>query len=312
MGIFDRISESVKKNVNTQPDSSDMSFRNSEEKGSGKIISVINQKGGVGKTSLCFNLAHALAQKNNKVLLIDFDPQFNLSTVVLNDLPNEDEQVFQLLINSVKQLKTLHSPTMLSEAIKSINPFIDIISGGQMLSGFELTVGGINSVRQTILKKFFEHHQLKGMYDYILIDGPPTLGLLVVNILCASDGVIIPFIPDAFCQTGIRNLETVINDIDEMGLGCTPEILGLIPNLFDKRRKFARNELENIKKELNNFTFFPEIENKVDLFKAMGEKRSVFSFKSKEYNDIKNKFSHIADYLLEKYKYEKEKPSLHS
>ena len=201
----------------------------------GRVLSLMNQKGGVGKTSMAFNMAHALAHKGHKVLCIDMDPQFNFSTLfgveVHEDLPN----IFHLLVNSIRELRALHTDHLLSDVIikkESKGAQIDLIPSGQALSGFELTVAGISAPRQLILKKFIDKNQLLHMYDYIVIDGPPTLGLLVVNILCASDGVMYPFIPDNFSQQGLRNIQQVVEDIEDMGIVRTPKNLGFIPNLF--------------------------------------------------------------------------------
>ena len=153
-----------------------------ENQGHGKVIALMNQKGGVGKTSMAYNVAHALKEQGHKVLCIDMDPQFNLS-LLFDQNPNDgSKNIFHLLINSVRELKSLHTGIMLSEVLKRNEQGVDIIAAGQELSGFELTVAGINSPRQLVLKRFIEANDLKKRYDYIVIDGPPTLGLLVVNI----------------------------------------------------------------------------------------------------------------------------------
>lgn len=266
--------------------------------GKGRAIALMNQKGGVGKTTMAFNLAHALAHQGKKVLCIDLDPQFNFTTLFGID-PTDRPNVFQLLINSVKELKPLHTSTLLSEVIiKHVvdeDISIDVIPAGQELSGFELTVAGINSPRQLVLKKMLEKNQLRDYYDFIVIDGPPTLGLIVVNILSAVDGVLYPFIADSFSQQGLKNIQQVLEDIEEMGITTTPKNLGYIPNLFDGRRKQVNEDFEKISKELTEGRVFEPFSNKVQLVKSQAQRKSVFDFHSVEFKDLQTQFTYMAE-----------------
>jgi chromosome partitioning protein len=260
------------------------------QKTSGKVIALMNQKGGVGKTTMAFNLAHAFNHQGKKVLSIDMDPQANFSS--LFDLPVDEDRknIHHLLINSVKELKALHTPTFLNDVIFRGQDGIDLIPSGQELSGFELTVAGINGARQLILKKFIEKFDLRSQYDVIIIDGPPTLGLLVVNILCAVDGVLYPFVPDRFSEQGLKNIQQVVEDIAEMEITTTPKNLGYIPNLFDTRRKQANEDLEQIKATLGEATIHGPFTNKVQFGKSLAQKKSVFHYKSNEYKDLQMQF----------------------
>jgi chromosome partitioning protein len=118
----------------------------------------MNQKGGVGKTTMAFNLAHAFAHEGKKVLCLDMDPQANFTS--LFDVETSDYHIYHLLINSVKELKALHTSALPSDVIiktkQEEGVHIDLLPAGQELSGFELTVAGINGPRQLILKKFIE------------------------------------------------------------------------------------------------------------------------------------------------------------
>src|SRR5437868_2281252 len=133
-------------------------FKNKEatEPNLGRVIALMNQKGGVGKTTMAFNLAHAFKHQGKRVLCIDMDPQSNFSS--LFDIPNDPDRknIYHLLVNSVKELKALHTATFLNDVIVRSEEGIDIIPSGQELSGFELTVAGINGPRQLILKKLIE------------------------------------------------------------------------------------------------------------------------------------------------------------
>ena len=268
--------------------------KDSASASTGKVIALMNQKGGVGKTTMAFNLAHAFQGQGKKVLCLDMDPQTNFSS--LFDVKREEgKTIHQLLINSVKELKPLHNNTLISDVIVNALEGIDVLPAGQELSGFELTVAGINSPRQLILKKFIEKYELRSQYDVIIIDGPPTLGLLVVNILCAADGVLYPFIPDRFSEQGLRNIQQVVTDIAEMEITSTPKNLGYIPNLFDTRRKQANTDLLEITGALGKAMIHEPFTNKVQFGKSLAQRKSVFQFKSSEFKDLQRQFSVMAD-----------------
>ncbi len=259
-----------------------------------KVIAFINQKGGVGKTTMAFNVAHALKCKNKKVLCLDLDPQANLS-LLLGDSLDSENNIFQLMINSIRELKALHKPLLVSDVIKS-SEGVDYIPSTQMLSGFELSVAGISSARPLILKNFLLKSGLSDIYDYILIDGPPTLGLLVVNILCASNGVMVPFRPDDFSKKGLEHFYDVLEDVEDMGIVTAPKVLAHIPNLVDTRRKQEVADLEDIKNKFNTPVVNPFI-NRAMLVKSQSQKKSVFSYNSKEFNELKDKFIELADII---------------
>jgi chromosome partitioning protein len=259
----------------------------------GSVISFINQKGGVGKTTMTFNVAHALKENGKKVLVIDLDPQGNLS-MLFN--ANSEFNIYHLMVNSVKELKVLHSPVLLSDVLNRGS--VDLISGGQELSGFDLTVASLNTPRQLILKKFIEQNALKSRYDYILIDCPPTLGLLVVNALCSSDGVIIPFRPDDFSAKGLDHFYQVLDDVEEMGIVTVPEIILHVPNLVDLRRRQEADDLtkivNNIESTMGKEKVSSAFMNKTPLVKSLSERKSVFEFKSKEFKDLQTEFLSVA------------------
>lgn len=268
----------------------------------GKIISFINQKGGVGKTTMAFNSAFALAEKGKKVLTIDLDPQANLT--LLFEASNK-YNLHHLLVNSIKELKMIHVPAMLSEILhySKGNAVVDLIPGGQELSGFDLTVASINAPRQLVLKKFLEINDLKNRYDYIIIDCPPTLGLLVINALCASDGVIIPFKADDFSSKGLEHFYQVLEDIADMGIVTAPEVILHVPNLVDLRRKQENEDLTKIIEKVDNAVgvgkVFSPFQNKAGLVKSLSGRKSVFEYKTNEFLELREKFTGIADKIEE-------------
>jgi chromosome partitioning protein len=264
----------------------------------GKVISFINQKGGVGKTTMSFNVAHALKEKGKKVLAIDLDPQGNLSMLFHTD---SDYNIYHLMVNSVKELKVLHSPVLASDVI--VKGAVDVIPGGQDLSGFDLTVASVNTPRQLILKKFLEQNLLTKRYDYIIIDCPPTLGLLVINALCASDGVIVPFRPDDFSSKGLDHFYEVLEDVDDMGIVRVPEIILHVPNLVDLRRKQESEDLNKIVSKIEESMGKEKVShvfmNKTPLVKSLAERKSVFDFKNKEFKELQTEFLGIATKIEE-------------
>lgn len=264
----------------------------------GSVISFINQKGGVGKTTMTFNVAHALKNAGKKVLAIDLDPQANLSLLFNSEI---EFNIYHLMVNAVKELKVLHSSVLVSDVLKRGE--VDIIPGGQELSGFDLTVASINTPRQLILKKFIEQNGLKERYDYILIDCPPTLGLLVINALCASDGVIVPFRPDDFSSKGLDHFYQVLDDVEDMGIVTVPEIILHVPNLVDLRRKQESEDLNKIVNKIESTMGKQKVAqaflNKSPLVKSLAERKSVFDFHNKEFKDLQNEFAHIAESIIE-------------
>ncbi len=273
----------------------------SEIPANGKVIPFLNQKGGVGKTTMCFNSAHALAQRGFKVLCIDMDPQSNLSLLFGVDLSaNEGASIHHLLVNSVRELKSIHTTDIVDDTL--VKGAVDLLPACQSLSGFELTMASINSPRQLILKRFIDKNDLLNRYDYILLDCPPTLGLLVINAVCAGDGVIVPFRPDDFSKKGLIHFYDMLEDVKEMGIVKAPEVLAHIPNLVDNRRKQEEVDLEDIRNliidHFGEDRLLEPFYNRAQLVKSQASKKSVFDFNSKEFSPLHQQFSKIADVIV--------------
>lgn len=267
----------------------------------GRVVTFLNQKGGVGKTTMAYHFAYALKKSNYKVLCLDLDPQANLSLLFGIDTEVTGHfHLYHLLVNSVRELKQFHRPVLWSELVESVRG-VDIIPSGQELSGFELTMASVNNFpKQLVLKRFLEKSGILSNYDFVVIDAPPTLGLIVVNILCASHGIYVPFKLDEFSRKGLGHLNEVLEDVEEMGISDVPETLGLIPNLVDLRRKQEGSDLEKIEASIKEFShigrgeIIPPFHNRASLVKCQASKKSIFDFHSKDFMALQDKFTQMA------------------
>lgn len=192
-----------------------------------KIISIVNQKGGVGKTTTCVNLATSLAAVGKRVLLIDLDPQGNASTGFGIDNESRVNSIYDVLINDVP----------IEECVmKTLVPKLNIVTATMDLSGAEIELVSMVS-REYRLKNAIE--QFSGAYDYIMIDCPPSLGLLTLNALTASHRVIIPMQAEFYAMEGLSHLLRTI-ELVKSRLNTELEIQGIVLTMVDKRNQISR------------------------------------------------------------------------
>ena len=196
-----------------------------------QIISIINQKGGVGKTTTVINLAAGLAQLEKKVLVIDLDPQGNATTGLgLSNLENSDETIYGVLNGSKSILEVIKKTE-----IKNL----DIVTSNVDLSGLEVETAGDNQ-RAFILKVKLTAYlnDSKRSYDYILIDCPPSLSLLTVMALASSHSLVVPLQTEFFALEGLTQL---MKTIERVKLSLNPElrIRGILLTMYDKRNKLS-------------------------------------------------------------------------
>ena len=204
--------------------------------GQAKIVAVANQKGGVGKTTTTINLATAMAAVRKKVLILDLDPQGNASTGIGVDRLSREISSYDVLIGSC---------TMREATISTSVPGLDIIPSTIDLSGAELEL--VNLERRTDrLKEALLDPAVMNSYDIILIDCPPSLGLLTLNALVASNSVLIPLQCEFFALEG---LSLLLKTIERVQANFNPEleIYGVVLTMFDQRNNLSGQVAEDVR-----------------------------------------------------------------
>jgi chromosome partitioning protein len=204
------------------------------------IMSIVNQKGGVGKTTTCVNLGVGLAKKGKKVLLIDFDPQGSL-TAGLGFEPDEINDTVSGVLGFIINDRAFD----LSYGIIHHDEGIDLLPANIELSGIEISLVNTMS-RETVLKEYIS--RISDNYDYIIIDTNPSLGMLTINSLSAAQSVIIPVQAQYLPIKGLEQLLITINKVRRQ-INPALNIQGIILTMVDKRTNFSREIIDLIERD---------------------------------------------------------------
>jgi len=219
----------------------------------GKIVAIANQKGGVGKTTTCVNLCAALNESGVKILLCDMDPQSNATSGLGVDKNRNAPNIYNVLIEGVNA----------SEAVMK-TPYGDLLPSNRILSGAGVELVMMQG-REFILKNVLT--EVRNIYDYILIDCPPSLEMLTLNSLCAADTVLIPVQCEYFALEGLTDLMSTIRMI-KRSLNPPLEIEGVLLTMYDSRTNFSSQVAAEIKKFFKQKTYSVSIPRNVRLAEA--------------------------------------------
>lgn len=229
-----------------------------------RIIALVNQKGGVGKTTSTINIGAGLHKAGKRVLMVDLDPQGNLTVSVGIEAHNVPLTVFELLKGECET----------QEAI-TVRGY-DVLPADIRLSGADMELSGVPG-REMLLKEALA--QIAGNYDYILIDCPPSLGLITLNGLTAANEIFIPLQAEFLALNGMAQLLTTVKAVQKR-LNPQFDITGIVVTLYDSRKNLNKEVLEKIRQYFPDKTFTTLIRDNIALAEAPSFGQDIYEYKA--------------------------------
>lgn len=233
-----------------------------------QILAIVNQKGGVGKTTTAVNVAAILAAKGQKVLMIDMDPQGNATSSFGVEKNRQQKTIYDVLIN-----ENAIEDIMIDVGRKNLR----LCPANIQLAGAEIELVSFVS-RETILKKALT--ELRNQYDFILMDCPPSLGLLTLNALTAANGVLVPIQSEYFALEGLTQLMETITLI-KRGLNPQLSVFGVVVTMFDSRTQLAHQVAGEVKRYFGERVFRTIIPRNVRLSEAPSFGKAIMEYDPK-------------------------------
>jgi len=220
-----------------------------------KVIAVSNQKGGVGKTTSSVNIAAFLAVTETPTLLIDMDPQSNATSGIGIEIGSYEKSVYDIIIGKAKTTEVIQNTEL---------EFLDIIPSSAQLVGAEIELVSLFS-RERMLKDALD--EIKGKYKYVIIDSPPSLGLLTINVLTAAHSIIIPIQCEYYALEGLSQLLNTIRLVQKH-LNKNLEIEGILITMYDHRLNLSKQVVEELQEYFGDKVYDTYIKRNVRLGEA--------------------------------------------